>query len=133
MSSSDFFYSEFVTLMPWVYVSFLHPSSQDLRVNMPRCPSLSIPSVLFFILPNAHCCYLQSLINITLPMAKTPQIKSGSAPSLWVSKTSFHLRLWDSPGKNTGVCCHFLLWQWGAAGGVFLTQGSNPRLFHFLH
>ena len=29
---------------------------------------------------------------------------------------------WDSPGKNTGVGCHFLL------QGVFLTQGSNPDL-----
>ena len=26
------------------------------------------------------------------------------------------------PGKNTGVCCHFLL------QGIFLMQGSNPRL-----
>ena len=25
----------------------------------------------------------------------------------------------DSPGKNTGVGCHALLW------GIFLTQGSN--------
>ena len=31
---------------------------------------------------------------------------------------------WDSPGKNTGVGCHFLL------QGVFLTQGSNPCLLH---
>ena len=29
---------------------------------------------------------------------------------------------WDFPGKNTGVCCHFLL------QGIFLTQGLNPRL-----
>ena len=29
----------------------------------------------------------------------------------------------DSPGKNTGVGCHFLL------QGIFLTQGSNPCLF----
>ena len=29
---------------------------------------------------------------------------------------------WDSPSKNTGVGCHALL------QGVFLTQGSNPRL-----
>ena len=28
----------------------------------------------------------------------------------------------DSPGKNTGVHCHFLL------QGIFLTQGSNPSL-----
>ena len=29
---------------------------------------------------------------------------------------------WDSPGKNTGVGCHFLL------QGIFQTQGSNPYL-----
>ena len=31
---------------------------------------------------------------------------------------------WDSPGKNTGVSCHFLL------QGIFPTQGSNPGLLH---
>ena len=30
----------------------------------------------------------------------------------------------DSPGKNPGVGCHFLL------QGIFLTQGSNPSLLH---
>ena len=35
------------------------------------------------------------------------------------------LRPWDSPGKNTGVGCHFLL------QGVFLTRGSNPCLLHW--
>ena len=34
---------------------------------------------------------------------------------------------WDSPGKNTGVGCHFLL------QGIFLTQGWNQRLLHLLH
>ena len=29
---------------------------------------------------------------------------------------------WDSPGKNTGVGCHFLF------QGIFLTQGLNPCL-----
>ena len=33
---------------------------------------------------------------------------------------------WDSPSKNTGVGCHFLL------QGIFLTQGSNPHLLHLL-
>ena len=33
----------------------------------------------------------------------------------------------DSPGKNAGVCCHFLL------QGIFLTQGSNPCHLHLLH
>ena len=31
---------------------------------------------------------------------------------------------WDSPGKNTGVGCHFLL------QGIFPTQGSKPGLPH---
>ena len=34
------------------------------------------------------------------------------------------LRPWDSPGKNTGVGCQFLL------QGIFPTQGSNPGLWH---
>ena len=33
----------------------------------------------------------------------------------------------DSPGKNIGVGCHFLL------QGIFLTQGSNPCLLCLLH
>ena len=32
---------------------------------------------------------------------------------------------WDSPGKNTGVGCHFLL------QGIFLTQGLNPCLLWY--
>ena len=31
---------------------------------------------------------------------------------------------WDSPGKNTGAGCHFLL------KGIWLTQGSNLGLLH---
>src|SRR5574340_703790 len=34
---------------------------------------------------------------------------------------------WDSPGKNTGVSCHFLL------QGIFPIQGSNPRVLCLLH
>ena len=32
---------------------------------------------------------------------------------------------WYSPGKNTGVGCHFLL------QGIFLTQGLNPSILHY--
>ena len=32
------------------------------------------------------------------------------------------LRPWDSPGKHTGMGCHFLL------QGIFLTQGANPHI-----
>ena len=35
--------------------------------------------------------------------------------------------LWNSPDKNTGVGCHFLL------QGLFLTQGLNPGLPHCRH
>ena len=38
-----------------------------------------------------------------------------------------HLRLWNSPGKNAGVGSHALL------QGIFMTQGSNPRLLRLLH
>ena len=34
---------------------------------------------------------------------------------------------WDSPGKNIGEGCYFLL------QGIFLTQGSNPRLLRLPH
>ena len=34
---------------------------------------------------------------------------------------------WDSPGRSTGVGCHFLL------QGIFPTQGSNPHLLCLLH
>ena len=34
---------------------------------------------------------------------------------------------WDSPGKNIGVGCRFLL------QGIFPTQGSNPGLLHLQH
>ena len=37
------------------------------------------------------------------------------------------LCLWNFPGKNTGMGCHFLL------QGIFPTQGSNPHLLHLLH
>ena len=35
--------------------------------------------------------------------------------------------MWNFPGKNTGLGCHSLL------QGIFLTQGSNPCLWHLLH
>ena len=37
------------------------------------------------------------------------------------------LHPWDSPGKNTGVGCHFLL------HGIFPAQGLNPHVQCFLH
>ena len=48
----------------------------------------------------------------------------------WQSQVPQPTRLlcpWDSPGKNTGVGCHFLL------QGIFLTQGLNLHLLHLLY
>ena len=42
---------------------------------------------------------------------------------LWPTRLS----VWNFPGKNTEVGCHFLL------QGIFLTQGSNPSLLRLLH
>ena len=68
--------------------------------------------------------------DITLP-TKVYTVKSGSESEVVSSclrscglQPTRLLRPWDSPGKNTGVGCHFLL------QGIFLTQGSNPGLLH---
>ena len=41
----------------------------------------------------------------------------------WTQPTRL-LRPWNSPGKNTGMGCHFLLWR------IFPTQGLNLWLLH---
>ena len=47
--------------------------------------------------------------------------------ALWSMDYIYPTRLlsWDSPGKNTGVGCRFLL------QGIFLTKGSNLHLLHW--
>ena len=47
------------------------------------------------------------------------------ATPLTVARPTRLLCLWDSPGKNTGVGCHFLL------QGNFLTQGLKLYLLHW--
>ena len=59
--------------------------------------------------------------ELTCPVLGTARWHVGlpSFPrNLWL------LRPWDSPGKNTGVGCHFLLQE------IFLIQGLNPNLLH---
>ena len=50
--------------------------------------------------------------------------KSLSRVQLFATPWTVALCPWDSPGKNTGVGCHFLL------QGIFPIQGSNPGLPH---
>ena len=53
------------------------------------------------------------LVAKSCPTLVTPQTVARQTPLAW-----------DSPGKNTGVGCHFLL------QGIFPTQESNPGLLH---
>ena len=47
---------------------------------------------------------------------------------VWLFATLYSLLCpLDSPGKNTGVGCHFLIY------GIFTTQGANPALLCLLH
>ena len=59
-----------------------------------------------------HAKLLQSCLTLCNPMDCSPPDSSVHG---------------DSPGKNTGVGCHFLL------QGIFPTQGSNPHLLGLLH
>ena len=54
---------------------------------------------------------------------------SATSDSLWPQglQPTKLLCLWDSPGKSTGVGCHFLL------QGISPMQGSNPHLLCLLH
>ena len=69
------------------------------------------------------CCRLHSILKLC---ARACSVVSNS---LWLCglEPARLLCPWDSPGKNTGVGCHFLL------QGIFPTQGSNPYLFCLLH
>ena len=57
---------------------------------------------------------------------KVKVLVARSCPTLWPHglKPASLLCPWDSPGKNNGAGCHFLL------QGIFLTQESNPGLLH---
>ena len=45
--------------------------------------------------------------------------------TLWTRAHQAPLCPWDSPGKNTGMGCHFFL------QGIFPTRGSNPCLLQW--
>ena len=53
---------------------------------------------------------------------KSPALQADSFPPETPGKPK--QSLWNSPGKNTGAGCHFLL------QGIFPNQGLNPSLLH---
>ena len=92
---------------------------------------------------------IQSCLTLCTPMDYTAcqvtSVVSDSVQPHGLQPTRL-LRPWDSPGKNTGVGCHFLLQGlyslWNSPGqntgvgslsllpGIFSTQRSNPGLPH---
>ena len=69
-----------------------------------------------------------TVVLLAAPWAVTLHLLQ-SCPTVWPCglQPTRLLCPWDSPGKNTGVCCHALI------QGIFPTQGSNPHLLCLLH
>ena len=65
---------------------------------------------------------LVRLLKLTEVESESEVVSDSLQPhGLWPTRV---LHPWDSPGKSTGVCCHFFLQE------IFPTQGSNPGLPH---
>ena len=79
------------------------------------------------ILPSENLLLHSLPSNLFLPFAESesvsPSVMSDSLQPHGLKPTRL-LCLWNSPGKNTGVGCHFLLQE------IFLTQGLSPGLLH---
>ena len=71
--------------------------------------------------------FLVSFLMKELTLFWVPDIVLSALPVLFCLFSNFYLCPWDSPGKNTGVGCHFLL------QGIFPTPGSNPHPLCLLH
>ena len=75
--------------------------------------------------PKIHSSRPQPFRNCQSLCAKSLQLSPAPCDPVDCSPPGSSVR-GDSPGKNTGVGCHALL------QGIFLTQGSDPHLLHWL-
>ena len=83
------------------------------------CGSCSACCLLRYYLHEEHLMYLStSLLLFSHSVASDSLRPHGLQPAKLFSP-------WESPGKNTGVGCHFLL------QGIFPTQGSCLYLLHY--
>ena len=119
-------------LEPQHFVSrFLQHLEISCNSNSTTTNPFSIPIVSWLICSKS-CFFsvIQLLRNpAVIPESKVIQVVlvAQSCPILCDSMDDSPNRLlcsWNSPGKNTEVCCHFLL------QGIFLTQGWNLGLRH---
>ena len=106
-----------ITWLPWLPTAYRIPGSflskafqgpSGIRL-LPRTPAQTSPALLLIEFVGLHACSFMS--NFESPWTVARRL----------------LCPWDSPGKHTGVGCDFLL------QGIFLTQGSNPPIWHLLH
>ena len=66
-----------------------------------------------------------SFLSCTLGVGNLMTLLLLSAPCAQSRSPARLLSPWDSPGKNTGEGCHFLL------QGIYLSRGSNLHLLHW--
>ena len=99
----------------WSRLPFPSPGDLPNPGIEPASPALQADS-----LPLSH---LGSPFIYLLPLLLSRSVVSNFLQPHGLQPARF-LCPWDSPGKNTGVGCHFLL------QGIFPTQGSNLGLPH---
>ena len=109
----------------WVSYKFTY---MPFLMSLPHTPPPSHPSRSS---QDSAQCSVMSCVFLKLPCMVLMCVHELSVVSDSLQpRGSYPTRLlcpWDSPGKNTGVSCHFLLQR------IFLTQGSNPCLLCLLH
>ena len=103
-------------------------------LNLSSCLKMLIFNVysshIVLIIPNfqSHCqdgiwkcsiCYLVHTCMLSHSVISNSLWSRGLKPARLLGP-------WDSPEKNTGASCHFLL------QGIFPTTGLNPQLLHLL-
>ena len=111
-----------------------------MKVPIVAAPECSIWALNTYTVVCNHCCLVSELSHHSkhrnsklIEHALTPcccyrcclLTKSRPALLLPVRTVALQAPLWDFPGKNTGVSCHFLL------QGIFPTQGSDLGLLHW--
>ena len=109
----------------------LYITSQHLSYNWKLVPFACLPPV--FLFPPFYLSIMWSMDTFFCyrnPSTRYTVVVVHSLSRVWLFCIPMHcrvLRPWDSPGKNTGVGCHFLLQR------IFMTQGSNLCLLCLLH
>ena len=100
-----------IGMVRWGQSSYLKNS-----LNMKMLFFMAIPLTPLFLphIPQTACIYL---ILLLVSLSCLTVCEPGLQPSRLLCP-------WDSPGKTTGMGCHFPL------QGILLTQGLNPGLLH---